>query len=297
LFTGGLGFHYRAERLGAAVIPTSAGNTKRQIKIMQDMNTTVLASTPSYALLIAETLTQERLDAKKDLKLRVGAFGAEPWSESMRNRIQHQLNLEPFDIYGLSEIYGPGVAAECPSHKGLHIWSDHFIPEIIDAKTGEVLGPEEEGELVFNTITKEALPLIRYRTRDITHLETDICECGRTHPRLMRIIGRTDDMMIIKGINVFPSQIEYVLEKINELGEQYQIILTKSGPLDNLTVKVELNPSAASDKLWDMVELKKKIDAELFSVLNLHVDIELVEPGSIPRSEGKAKRVVDRRES
>ncbi|MEM3437828.1 MAG: phenylacetate--CoA ligase [Nitrososphaerales archaeon] len=295
LFTGGLGIHYGAERLGAAIIPSSTGNTKRQIKLMKDMHTTVLACTPSYALYIAETIIQEGLDPKKDLKLRVGVFGAEPWSESVRKRLMDQLLPEPYDIYGLSELCGPGVAAECYIKDGLHIWADHFIPEIIDPKTGEVLGPGEEGELVVTTIDKEAMPLLRYRTRDISCLNLEPCPCGRTHPKISRIKGRDDDMLKIRGVNVFPSQIEYVLGRVKELGDHYQIILMKSGPLDDLKVKVEVKPNAVSDKPSDMIELKKKVENEIYSVLNLHVEVDLVEPGSLPRSEGKAKRVLDLR--
>ncbi|MEM2873085.1 MAG: phenylacetate--CoA ligase [Nitrososphaerales archaeon] len=297
LFTGGLGIHYGAERLGAAIVPSSAGNTKRQIKLMKDMHATVLACTPSYALYLAEAAIQEGLNPKEDLSLRVGVFGAEPWSESVRKRLINQLCPEPYDIYGLSELCGPGVAAECPLKNGLHVWADHFIPEVIDPKTGEVLGPGEEGELVFTTIDKEAMPLLRYRTRDVSCLDIEPCACGRTHPRISRIKGRDDDMLKIRGVNVFPSQIEYVLERMEELGDQYQIILTKSGPLDDLKVKVEVKSSAVSDKPWDMVELKKKVESEIYSVLNLHVEVDLVEPGSLPRSEGKAKRVVDLRRS
>ncbi|MCP8316475.1 MAG: phenylacetate--CoA ligase [archaeon] len=297
LFTGGLGIHYGAERLGAATIPSSAGNTKRQIKLMKDMRTTVLACTPSYALYIAEAVIQEGLNPKKDLGLRVGVFGAEPWSESLRKRLMDQLLPEPYDIYGLSELCGPGVAAECSLKDGLHVWADHFIPEVIDPKTGEVLGSGEEGELVFTTINKEAMPLLRYRTRDVSCLDLEPCPCGRTHPKISRIKGRDDDMMKIRGVNVFPSQIEYVLGGMDELGDQYQIVLTKSGPLDDLKVKVEVKSSAVSDKPWDMVQLKKRVENEIYSVLNLHVEVDLVEPGSLPRSEGKAKRVLDLRRS
>ncbi len=297
LFTGGLGIHYGAERLGAAIVPSSSGNTKRQIKLMKDMHATVLACTPSYALYIAEAVIQEGLDPQRDLSLRVGVFGAEPWSESVRKRLMDHLCPEPYDIYGLSELCGPGVAAECCMRDGLHVWVDNFIPEIIDQKTGEVLGPGEEGELVFTIINKEAMPLLRYRTRDVSSLDLEPCPCGRTHPKISRIKGRDDDMLKIRGVNVFPTQIEYVLEKMEELGDQYQIILTKSGPLDDLKVKIEVKSMAVSDKPWEMVQLKKKVESEIYSVLNLHVDVDLVEPGSLPRSEGKAKRVIDLRGS
>ncbi|NWG09968.1 MAG: phenylacetate--CoA ligase [Nitrososphaerales archaeon] len=295
LFTGGLGIHYGAERLGISIIPSSAGNTKRQIKLIRDMHATVLACTPSYALYIAETAIQEGLEPKKDLNLRVGVFGAEPWSESVRKRLIDQICPEPYDIYGLSELCGPGVAAECHYRNGLHVWADNFIPEIIDPKTGEVLEPGEEGELVFTTINKEAMPLLRYRTRDVSRMDFDTCSCGRTHPRILRIRGRSDDMMKIRGVNVFPSQIEYVLQRMDELGDQYQIVLTKLGPLDDLKVKVEVKPSAVSDKPWEMVGLKKRVEDEIRSVLNLNLEVDLVEPGSLPRSEGKAKRVLDLR--
>ena len=295
LFTGGLGIHYGAERLGVSIIPSSVGNTKRQIKLIKDMHATVLACTPSYALYIAETAIQEGLEPKKDLNLRVGVFGAEPWSESVRKRLMDQLCPEPYDIYGLSELCGPGVAAECSYRNGLHVWADNFIPEVIDPKTGEVLEPGEEGELVFTTINKEAMPLLRYRTRDVSCMDFDTCPCGRTHPRILRIRGRSDDMLKIRGVNVFPSQIEYVLQKMDELGDQYQIVLTKLGPLDDLKVKVEVKPSAVSDKPWEMVGLKKRVEDEIRSVLNLNLEVDLVEPGSLPRSEGKAKRVLDLR--
>jgi len=295
LFTGGLGLHYGGERVGCTVIPASGGNTQRQLLLMHDLKSTILACTPSYAIYIAEYAKKEDIDPKEDLNLKIGIFGAEPWSESIRRRIEDALDLKAFDIYGLSEIVGPGVAQECEEQNGAHIWSDHFFPEIIDPETGEQLGEGEEGELVFTTLTKEGMPLLRYRTGDRTVLEYDKCACGRYHPRIMRIRGRTDDMLIIRGVNVFPSQIEHVLMKIPEVGSHYLLIVDKKGPLDILTVRVEVTDKIISDKVKDLMKLEEKIKNSISNALGLNVDVELVEPGEIPRSEGKAVRIRDLR--
>ena len=294
LFTGGLGFHYGAEMLGVTVIPASAGGTKRQIMLMRDMGTTALACTPSYSLYLAEVAEEGGLDPRADFKLKTGIFGAEPWSESTRKKIEETLDLKAIDVYGLSEIFGPGVSMECEYQKGLHIWGDHFIVETIDPETGEIIESGKRGELVFTTLTREAMPLLRYRTRDISVVDEEECECGRYHPRMLRVQGRSDDMLIIRGVNVFPSQVEHVLMKLPEVGGNYQIIVDRD-VLDKLMVKVEVTEEAFSDKLDDMLRLQRKIEAELASVLNVSAKIELVEYGSIPRSEGKAVRVVDLR--
>jgi len=295
LFTGGLGFHYGAQKIGMAIIPASGGMTKRQIKLMKDLGATILCCTPSFAIYLAETMEKEGVDPKRDLKLKVGFFGAEPWSEKMRERIEEELAIEAYDIYGLTELCGPGVSVECGEHNGLHIWNDHFLVECIDPRTGEVLSPGEEGELVFTTLTKTGLPLLRYRTRDISILETEKCACGRTHSRMLRVRGRTDDMLIVRGVNVFPSQIEYILMGFPELAPQYQIILDRPGALDVLTVKVELTEEAFKDKKLDRDALKKRIEEEIRNVATIRADIQIVEPGEIPRSVGKAKRVLDLR--
>ncbi len=295
LFTGGLGFHYGAERLGATVIPISGGNTKRQIMIMKDFGSTVLTCTPSYALNIADVMKEEGI-SPEDLKIRVGVFGAEPWSENMREEIERKLGIDAIDIYGLSEIMGPGVSVECIEQKrGLHIFEDHFIPEIIDPDTGEVLPPGEKGELVFTTLTKEAFPVIRYRTRDITRLITEPCTCGRTFYRMEKIMGRTDDMLIIRGVNVFPSQIEHVLMSIEGVEPHYQIIIDKQGALDVMEVQVEVSEEIFSDEIKVLESLAKRIEQELKETLAVSCRVKLVEPRSIQRSEGKAKRVIDKR--
>ncbi|HID55507.1 TPA: phenylacetate--CoA ligase [Candidatus Poribacteria bacterium] len=294
LFTGGLGIHYGAEKIGATVIPISGGNTKRQIMIMQDFGSTVLTCTPSYALYIAEVAEEMGVDLK-ELNLRVGFFGAEPWSESMRKQIEERLGLHALDIYGLSEVIGPGVANECMCKNGLHIFDDHFIPEVINPETGERLPYGEEGELVFTCITKEALPLIRYRTRDITRLIPEPCPCGRTHIRMARVSGRSDDMLIIRGVNVFPSQIESVLMEIEETEPHYQIIVDRVNQLDVLEVQVEVNEKLFSDEVRKLEMVRRKIQDELESALGLSIQVTLVEPKTIRRSEGKAVRVIDRR--
>ncbi|WP_432822955.1 phenylacetate--CoA ligase family protein [Trichloromonas sp.] len=295
LFTGGLGAHYGAEKLGASVIPMSGGNTKKQLMIMQDFGSTVLTCTPSYSLYLAEVAAEEGIDFKS-LKLKVGIFGAEPWSEEIRKEIEAKLNLKAIDIYGLSEILGPGVGIECiEAQKGLHIWEDHFIPEIINPETGEVLPHGEHGELVITTITKEGIPMIRYRTRDITRIIPEPCICGRTHVRLERMSGRTDDMLIIRGVNVFPSQIESVLINIEGVEPHYQLIVDREENLDTLEVQVEVNEQTFSDEVKILQSLSSRIRKEIKDMLGVTCKVRLVEPKTIARSEGKAQRVIDKR--
>lgn len=295
LFTGGLGIHYGSERLGATVIPMSGGNTKRQIMLMQDMGTTVLTCTPSYSLFLAEAARQMGVDLRT-LSLRVGFFGAEPWSYRMREEIEANLGILALDVYGLSEIIGPGVAQECVHKHGLHVFEDHFIPEVVDPKTGEPLPDGEKGELVFTTITKQALPVIRYRTRDITSLHREPCSCGRTLVRMEKVTGRSDDMLIVRGINVFPSQIEAVLLEVEGVEPHYQIIVDRESGLDDLEIQVEVSEAVLSDEIGGLESLTRKVRAEVASTLGINAVVKLVEPGRIPRSEGKAKRVIDRRE-
>ena len=294
LFTGGLGAHYGAERVGASVIPISGGNTKRQLQIMKDFGTTILACTPSYALFMAEELEEAGID-KKELKLKAGVFGAEPWSDNMRNEIEQRLDILALDIYGLSEIIGPGVAIECTCKCGMHIQEDHFIPEIINPETEEVLPPGTKGELVFSTVTKEGMPLLRYRTRDVSSLTYEKCECGRTLVRMNKVSGRTDDMLIIRGVNVFPSQIESVLLEIGETAPHYLLIVDRVDNLDSLEIWVEMTQSMFSDQVKRIEDLEKKIKREIESTLGISAKIKLVEPKTIERSEGKAKRVIDKR--
>jgi phenylacetate-CoA ligase len=295
LFTGGLGAHYGAERLGASVIPISGGNTKRQIMIMQDFGSTVLTCTPSYSLFMAEEAKVEDVDFRK-LKLRVGIFGAEPWSEAMRTEIESKLNLAAIDIYGLSEIMGPGVAIECIEAKsGLHIWEDHFIPEIINPETGQRVAEGEKGELVITTITKQGIPLIRYRTRDITSISYEPCACGRTHARIARMSGRSDDMLIIRGVNVFPSQIESILVGIEGVEPHYLLIVDRKDNLDTLEVQVEVDECLFSDEVKVLQALSKRIEKEIKDMLGVTSSAKLVEPKTIQRSEGKARRVIDNR--
>ncbi|MDO9573643.1 MAG: phenylacetate--CoA ligase [Candidatus Contubernalis sp.] len=293
LFTGGLGVHYGAERIGASVIPISGGNTQRQVMLMQDFGTTVLACTPSYALFMGEVI--QEMGVKKDIKLKSGVFGAEPWSQSMRREIENNLGIMAIDIYGLSEVIGPGVSSECPVQEGLHIFEDHFIPEIIDPVTGDPLSPGSRGELVFTSITKEAFPVIRYRTRDITSLNYEKCECGRTMVRMKKVTGRTDDMIIIRGVNVFPTQIESVLLDIGETEPHYQLIVDRKGSMDSLEVWVEVSEKLFSDKVKGLEGLERTIAHKIESILGISGKIKLVEPKTIPRSEGKAQRVIDRR--
>ena len=295
LFTGGLGAHYGAEKIGAAVIPMSGGNTKRQILIMKDFGSTILLSTPSYALNLAEVMVEEGVDPK-ELKLKCGLFGAEPWSESMRKEIERKLNIHALDIYGLSEVIGPGVASECIEEKhGLHVFEDHFLPEIINPETGAVLPYGEIGELVFTTVTKEAFPVLRYRTRDISRLVPTPCACGRTLLRMERISGRTDDMLIIRGVNVFPSQIESVLMAVEGVEPHYQLIVSREESLDVLEVQVEVNESIFTDEIKGLESLAKRVERDIKDLLGVSCKVKLVEPKSIQRSEGKAKRVIDQR--
>jgi phenylacetate-CoA ligase len=295
LFTGGLGAHYGAERLGATVIPVSGGNTKRQITIMQDFGSSVLLATPSYALNLADTMAELGVDPKT-LSLRVGIFGAEPWSENMRDEVERKLNIRAVDIYGLSEVMGPGVAMQClETDRGMHIFEDHFLPEIIDPDTGKVLPPGEPGELVFTTLTKEAFPLIRYRTKDLTRLIHEPCACGRTMVRMEKITGRTDDMLIIRGVNVFPSQVEHVLMGVEGVEPHYQIVVNREGNLDTMSVKVEVSDAIFSDEVKNLEKLSRKIQIEIKDLLGVTCKVQLVEPRTIQRSEGKAQRVIDNR--
>ena len=294
LFTGGLGVHYGARRIGAIVIPISGGNTKRQLEVMRDFGTTVLTCTPSYSLYLAEAGREEGIDFAR-LGLKAGFFGAEPWSESMRAEIQAKLHLKAIDIYGLTEIIGPGVASECERQSGLHIFEDHFYPEVIDPTTGQPLPPGERGELVFTTLTKEGTPIIRYRTRDITFLYPEPCPCGRSSVRMNRILGRTDDMLIIRGVNVFPSQIEQVLLRVDGVEPHYQIVVDRREHLDYIEVQVEMNDSLFSDEVKAIERKEREIAEKLHSALLISAGVRLVEPKSIARSEGKAKRVIDRR--
>ncbi|RJP21136.1 MAG: phenylacetate--CoA ligase family protein [Candidatus Abyssobacteria bacterium SURF_5] len=294
LFTGGLGIHYGAEKVGATVIPISGGNTKRQLMVMEDFGVTVLACTPSYSLQIAEVAEEMNIDMSR-LKLRVGVFGAEPWSDTMRSEIEERLRITAMDIYGLTEVIGPGVATECQHRCGLHIFEDHFIPEVIDADTGKVLPEGSIGELVLTCVTKQAFPVIRFRTRDIVSLRYQPCECGRTLVRMNRVTGRTDDMLIIRGVNVFPSQIEHVLVGFDEAQPHYQLIVRKDGPMDTLEVQVEVSEEIFSDEIKNLQLIEKKIEHEIQSMLGIHAKVTLVQPKTIERSMGKAKRVIDLR--
>jgi len=297
LFTGGLGFHLGAERVGATVVPISGGLSRRQITLMEDFGATVLTCTPSYSLVLAETAAEMGVDFRARMKVRVGIFGAEPWTAEMREEIEAKLNLEAFDIYGLTEMIGPGVAVECTYHSGLHIAEDHFLPEVIDPDTGDPVSDGKIGELVFTSITKEGMPLIRYRTRDRVTLIREKCECGRTMARMSKVHGRTDDMLIIRGVNVFPSSIEAVLLGVEELEPQYLIIIDRQkDKLDELEVWVE-----ASQTLWDkgdyfVREKEIKVDDDLRETLGISAKVKVTEPRKIQRSEGKAKRIIDRRE-
>ncbi|HEY7725002.1 MAG TPA: phenylacetate--CoA ligase [Anaeromyxobacteraceae bacterium] len=292
LFTGGLGAHYGAEALGATVIPISGGNTERQLMVLQDFAVTVICSTPSYFTHLLEKAKEMRIDLSR---LRCGVFGAEPWSSAMRDRIQADSGIRAYDIYGLSEIIGPGVAAECHRQDGPHIFEDHFYPEIIDPDTGKVLPDGAEGELVLTTLSKAAMPMVRYRTRDITALHPEPCACGRTLRRIRRIGRRSDDMFIIRGVNVFPSQVEAALLEVEGTLPHYQIVLTREGGLDEMEVQVEVTPEVFSDRVRAMEALQKKLEAAVDHVLGIRARVTLVEPRSLARSEGKARRVVDRR--
>ncbi|MBN2373155.1 phenylacetate--CoA ligase [bacterium] len=295
LFTGGFGLHYGAERIGASVIPASSGNTKRQIQIMVDFKTTALVCTPSYALYIAEVMEEMGVDPKP-LSLKLGLFGSEPWTESMRKQIEERLFISATDNYGLSEIIGPGVSGECLNKNGLHIYEDHFIPEIIDPATGKALPMGEKGELVLTTLTKEAFPVIRYRTGDITQLFDDPCSCGRTMVRMKKVSGRTDDMLIVRGVNIFPSQIEEILMGIEGTEPHYQIIIDRKKALDELEIQVEVSENIFFDEMKKEQELIEHIKKEIFSGLGINAKIKLVEPKSIERTTGKSKRVIDKRQ-
>ena len=294
LFTGGLGLHYGGEKIGASVIPVSGGNTKRQLQLMLDFGSTVLACTPSYALYLAEAIEESGI-RRSDLKLRVGVFGAEPWTESMRREIENKLQIKAIDIFGLSEVIGPGVASECLCQCGLHVNEDHFIPEIIDPDTLEVLPEGELGELVFTTVTKEGLPLIRYRTRDLTRLNYGTCDCSRTLVRMEKCTGRSDDMLIIRGVNLFPSQIESVLLEMSETKPHYLLVVDRVDNLDTLELQVEVEDSFFQDKISQLQTLRQKIQHNVESATGLTVSVKLVEPKTIERSEGKSKRVIDKR--
>jgi len=294
LFTGGLGLHYGAEILGATVIPVSGGNTQRQLKIMADYQSTVLCCTPSYALYIAEVGSEMGIDFSS-LPLRVGVMGAEPWTEEMRAEIERRLSIDAVDIYGLSEIIGPGVSCECLAKKGLHVAEDHFIIEIIDPATGKTLPPGQRGEMVFTSITKEGIPIIRYRTRDLSALDPSVCACGRTHARMAKPMGRTDDMLIIRGVNVFPSQIEEVLMKVKEVEPHYLIVVDRKNYLDSMELWVEVSEDIFSEKMNELEAFESSIASKLYSAIGIHVNVKLKEPKTIKRSMGKAKRVLDRR--
>ena len=293
LFTGGLGAHSGAEKLGAMVVPMSTGNTKKLITMMKDFGATALACTPSYLCHIAETLEEE--GAIKDIKLKTAICGAEPWTENMRKQVEEKLNIHAHDIYGLSEIMGPGVACDCEYHKGLHVYEDHFLPEIIDPETLQPVAPGETGELVFTTITKEGIPLLRYRTRDLTSIDYSPCECGRTLARISRFKGRSDDMLIIRGVNVFPSQIEAALLEMGETTPHYMMIVDRVGNLDTLEVQVEVEERFFSDEIKELEKLTKKISTVIQHAIGLAVKVKLVEPKTIERSMGKAVHVIDKR--
>ena len=294
LFTGGLGLHYGAERIGATVLPTSVGNTERQIELMQDLGSTAIACTPSYLLHMGEVAEKMGVSIKKDTKLRTGILGAEPWTEGMRNRMQDWLGIKAYDIFGTSELSGP-MFTECTEQKGFHVWSDIALTEIIDPRTEEPVAPGEKGELTVTILRKEALPMIRFRIGDITSMDDNPCRCGRTSPRVQRITGRVDDMLIIRGINVFPSQVEYALMAIPEVGQHFQIVVERKGALDDMLVRVELNQESFSDKITDIMAIRQKVEHRLLNALNVKADVELVEPGSLPRFEGKSKKVIDKR--
>ncbi len=294
LFTGGLGLHYGGEKIGASVIPVSGGNTNRQLQIMRDFGSTILACTPSYALYLAEAIQENGIN-RDELKLKAGVFGAEPWTENMRREIETKLKVKAIDIYGLSEVIGPGVAFECDEQDGLHISEDHFYPEIIDPDTLQVLPEGSLGELVFTTITKEGLPLIRYRTRDLTRLNYSKCKCGRTLVRMEKCLGRSDDMLIIRGVNLFPSQIETILLEMSEIKPHYRIIVDRVNNLDTLELQVEVDEKFFQDKISQLQNLRSRLQDNLESAIGLGIKVTLVEPKTIERSEGKAKRVIDNR--
>ncbi|AGB03495.1 phenylacetate--CoA ligase family protein [Methanoregula formicica] len=294
LFTGGLGMHYGAERIGATVLPTSVGNTERQIELMQDLGATAIACTPSYLLHMGEVAEKMGMSIRKDTRLRTGILGAEPWTEKMRVRIEDWLGIKAYDIYGTSELSGP-MFTECSEQNGFHVWSDLALVEIIDPKTEEPLEPGESGEVTITILQKEALPMIRYRIGDIAAMDDAVCACGRTNPRIHRIQGRVDDMLIIRGINVFPSQVEHALMAIPEVGQHFQIVVERKGALDDMLVRVELKKESFSDKITDLMKIRQNVEHRLRNSLNVNADVELVEPGSLPRFEGKSKKVIDKR--
>lgn len=294
LFTGGLGLHYGVEHLGATVVPTSSGNTDKHILLIKDLGITGVACTPSYALHMAEVMNKKGI-TPADLKLRIGIFGGEPWTENMRKSLEEKLKINAFNIYGLSEIMGPGVSHECECKNGSHIIEDHFFPEIINPETCEVLPEGEQGELVFTTLTKEGMPLLRYRTKDLCSLIYEPCECGRTSVRMTRIMGRSDDMLIIRGINVFPSQIESVILQLPEFEPQYLLVVTRENNRDNLEVQVELKEEFYSDEINKTIEMRDKLARRLQSVLSISADVKIVSPNTLERSLGKSKRVIDKR--
>jgi phenylacetate-CoA ligase len=294
LFTGGLGLHYGGEKIGASVIPISGGNTIRQIQLMRDFGSTVLACTPSYALYLAEAIQESGIE-RGELKLKAGVFGAEPWTENMRREIEDKLKIKAIDIYGLSEVIGPGVASECQFQEGLHINEDHFYPEIIDPETLQVLPEGSQGELVFTTLTKEGLPLVRYRTRDLTKLTSGTCKCGRTMVRMSKCLGRSDDMLIIRGVNLFPSQVESVILEMKEIKPYYVLIVDRVNNLDTLELKVEVDETFFLDRISQLEALRKKVQDNLESSIGLGIKVTLVEPKIIGRSEGKAQHVIDKR--
>ena len=296
LFTGGLGFHYGAEKLGVLTVPSATGRTTLQIELMKDFHVNAVHSTPSYALHLAEVARSVGVDPAEDLDLRIGMFGAEFWSDSTRPRLEAALGVDAFDSYGLSEMYGPGVAFECEERNGLHVWEDIFIAEVIDPKTGEQVGEGEKGELVLTTLVRDAMPLLRYRTGDITRvLSMGKCSCGRTHIRLEKFLGRTDDMLKIRGVNVFPSQIEHILMEIPELSENYQIELETRGLMDEITVVSEIGKDAFTGEVSDLMNLRQRVESIFASKIGLRIKTRFVEPGTIERSTGKAKRIVDGR--
>ncbi|MDO4949988.1 MAG: phenylacetate--CoA ligase [Bacteroidales bacterium] len=294
LFTGGLGVHYGVENLGSTVIPASTGNTEKHLRLIHDLNITGIACTPSYALYLAETMTKLGM-TKNDVHLRIGAFGAEPWTENMRHEIEERLGVKAYNIYGLSEIMGPGVSYECQEQDGSHVNEDHFYPEIINPDTLQPQPLGTQGELVFTTLTKEGMPLLRYRTKDLCALFPGTCPCGRTSVRMGRIMGRSDDMLIIRGINVFPSQVESVILTMPELEPQYMLVVDRQGNLDTLQVQVEVRRDCFSDDMGRMLQMKKLLSERLKNVISISADIRLMEPNSIQRSEGKSKHVVDKR--
>ncbi len=294
LFTGGLGLHYGVEHLGASVVPTSSGNTDKHILLIKDLGITGVACTPSYALHMAEVMRKKGI-TPDELKLRIGIFGGEPWTENMRKSLEEKLQINAYNIYGLSEIMGPGVSHECECKNGSHIIEDHFFPEIINPETCEVLPEGEQGELVFTTLTKEGMPLLRYRTKDLCSLIYEPCECGRTSVRMTRIMGRSDDMLIIRGINVFPSQIESVILQLPEFEPQYLLVVTRENNRDNLEVQVELKEEYYSDEINKTIEMRDRLARRLQSVLSISADVKIVSPNTLERSVGKSKRVIDKR--